>query len=102
MTVSCNRGYRLSGERTLVCSSGSWSGSVGTCEVEKGISSMQYTCITIFSKNDSSSFPLVRKKKDEFHIYDYIVLYDLSPLDLYTNANFFVKYFVYQNIKVHW
>lgn len=32
VTVSCNSGYTLSGERILVCSSGSWSGRIGTCE----------------------------------------------------------------------
>ena len=32
VTVSCNQGYTLSGEQTLVCSSGSLSANVGTCE----------------------------------------------------------------------
>ena len=36
VTVSCDRGYELSGERIIECSSGSWSGNVGVCVVEKG------------------------------------------------------------------
>ena len=32
VTVSCNNGYSLSGERTLVCLSGSLSGTIGTCD----------------------------------------------------------------------
>ena len=32
VTVSCNRGYSLLGERTIVCTSGSLSLSIGTCE----------------------------------------------------------------------
>ena len=35
-TISCNDGYALLGERTLICLSGTWSGSVGTCETVKG------------------------------------------------------------------
>ena len=30
--MSCGSGYELSGDRILVCSSGSWSGNVGACE----------------------------------------------------------------------
>ena len=41
VTVSCDPGYRLSGDRILGCSSGSWSGNVGACMVEGGIS---YIC----------------------------------------------------------
>ena len=36
VTVSCDLGYKLSGDRTIVCSSGLWSGNVGTCVVEEG------------------------------------------------------------------
>ena len=36
VTVSCDPDYELSGERILVCSSGSWSGIVGACVVEEG------------------------------------------------------------------
>lgn len=35
LTVSCNAGYTLSGDRSLVCSSGSLSGKIGTCEAGK-------------------------------------------------------------------
>ena len=31
VTVSCNNGYSLSGERTLFCFYGSLSGTIGTC-----------------------------------------------------------------------
>ena len=36
MKVLCDPGYILSGDRILVCSSGSWSGHVGACVVEDG------------------------------------------------------------------
>ena len=36
VTVSCDPGYKLSGDRILGCSSGSWSGNVGACIVEEG------------------------------------------------------------------
>ena len=36
VTVSCDPGYILSGDNILVCSSGSWSGNVGTCVEDKG------------------------------------------------------------------
>ena len=32
VTVSCNKGYTLLGERTIACTSGSLSSSIGTCE----------------------------------------------------------------------
>ena len=32
VTVSCNNGYSLSGERTLICLSGSLSGTIGACD----------------------------------------------------------------------
>ena len=54
VTVSCNTGYKLSGERTLVCSSGSWSGNIGTCEVEEGISCK---CIQYFNKSYLRTHP---------------------------------------------
>ena len=36
VTVSCDPGYILSGETILVCSSGSWSGTVGACVKDEG------------------------------------------------------------------
>ena len=30
--VACTNGYTLSGERTILCTSGIWSSSIGTCE----------------------------------------------------------------------
>ena len=34
--MSCDPGYKLSGDRILACSSGSWSGNVGACKVDEG------------------------------------------------------------------
>ena len=38
VTVSCDPGYKLSGDNILVCSSGSWSGNVGACTEDEGTS----------------------------------------------------------------
>ena len=38
VAVSCDPGYKLSGDSILVCSSGSWSGNVGACVNDEGTS----------------------------------------------------------------
>ena len=43
--VSCIKGYTLSGERTILCTSGTWSSSIGTCEA--GIAHSLLLC-TVF------------------------------------------------------
>ena len=40
--VSCHQGYTLSGERTLVCSSGYLSANIGTCNASKYL--QQFHC----------------------------------------------------------
>ena len=36
ITVSCDPGYTLLGDKIFGCTSGSWSGNVGACVVEEG------------------------------------------------------------------
>ena len=35
VNLSCDQGYTLSGERTLVCTSGNLSAKIGTCQASK-------------------------------------------------------------------
>ena len=76
VTVSCDPGYVLSGGNILVCSSGSWSGTVGACVKDEGTvfiiwaALQQNLSLGFLTKQVSNQYPQLPRlaRKVRFHL----------------------------------